>query len=165
MAISEAMNTKLNEQITHEFNASQIYLSMACMFDDMGMRNLARFFKAQTEEERGHAMKILGYVQQAGGKVRLGAIPEPPAEWPSVAAAIEGALQHEQKVTGQINALVELAVKENDHATRSFLNWFVDEQVEEEDSMGSLLQSAQMAGEHLIQFDAYVGHTVMAARG
>jgi ferritin len=158
MAISDTMNSKLNDQVTNELTASQIYLSMACMFDHMGLKNLCGLFLKQTDEERGHAMKIMRYTQEAGGRVRLKEIPAPPAEWPSVAAAVEEALNHERKVTGQINDLVALADKERDYATRSFLNWFVDEQVEEEDSMGSLLQAAEMAGKNLLQLEAYVAH-------
>jgi len=160
MPISEAMNKKLNTQITNEFLASQIYLSMACMFEDMGLRNLARVFRKQTEEERGHALKILDYVLENEGKVRLQAIPEPPAEWSTVTDAIAAALAHERKVTGQINELVALADQEKDYATRSFLNWFVDEQVEEVNSMSSLLQAAKLAGDRLLQLEAYIAHMI-----
>ena len=159
MPLSEAMNKKLNAQITHEFTASQIYLSMACMFEGMGLKNLARRFRQQTEEERGHALKILDYVAEAEGQVRLHAIPEPPAEWPTVVDAIAAALAHERKVTGQINELVALADQEKDYATRSFLNWFVDEQVEEVDSMVALLQAAKLAGDRLLQLEAFIAHS------
>ncbi len=160
MAISDAMNKKLNTQITNEFVASQTYLSMACMFDDMGLKNLARIFRKQTEEERSHALKILDYLLENEGKVRLQAIPEPPAEWPTVTDAIAAALAHERKVTGQINELVALAEQEKDYATRSFLNWFVDEQVEEVNSMSTLLQAAKLAGDRLLQLEAYIAHLV-----
>jgi len=158
MAISEAMNAKLNEQIAHEFTASQIYLSMACMFSRQSLDRLSKLFRAQVEEEREHAMKILDYVLEVGGQVKLAALPAPPHEWPTVLAAIEAALAHERKVTGQINDLVALADKEKDYASRSFLSWFVDEQVEEEASMGLLADVARMAGDHLLQLEAYVGH-------
>ncbi len=158
MAISEAMNAKLNEQIAHEFTASQIYLSMACMFSQQSLDRLSKLFRAQVEEEREHAMKILDYVLEVGGQVKLAALPAPPHEWPTVLAAIEAALAHERKVTGQINDLVALADKEKDYASRSFLSWFVDEQVEEEASMGLLTDVARMAGDHLLQLEAYVGH-------
>jgi ferritin len=163
MAISEAMNAKLNEQIAHEFTASQIYLSMACMFSQQSLDRLSKLFRAQVEEEREHAMKILDYVLEVGGQVKLAALPAPPLEWPTVLAAIEAALAHERKVTGQINDLVALAEKEKDYASRSFLSWFVDEQVEEEASMGLLADVARMAGDHLLQLEAYVGH-LLAAR-
>ena len=158
MAISQAVNGKLNEQVTNEFMASQIYLSMACMFDSMSLKQLAgRFFK-QTEEERGHALKILKYVLEAEGKVTLQALTQPPAEWPSVLAAIETALAHERKVTGQINDLVTLAAQEKDYATQSFLKCFVDEQVEEVASMAYLRDVAKLAGTNLLNIEMVVSH-------
>ena len=92
--------------------------------------------------------------------MRLLAIPEPPAKYTSVLAAIETALAHERKVTAQINDLVALADKEKDYATRSFLNWFVDEQVEEVESQLHLAQIAKMVGSSLVQLEAYVAHLV-----
>lgn len=156
MSISQAMNAKLNEQITHELHASQTYLAMACLCDDLGLKALTAFFRRQADEERGHGLKILDYIQEVGGTVRLSAIPEPQHKYASVPAAIEAAVEHEKKVTAQVNALVALADKENDYATRSFLNWFVDEQVEEVSSLSHLAQLAQMAGEHLLQLEACV---------
>ncbi len=158
MAISDAMTAKLNEQITHEFGAAQIYLGMACMFENMSLKNLARWFRAQVNEEREHAMKILDYVLSHGAKVQLGAIPQPPTEYPSVIDAIEAALKHEQKVTGQINALADLADKEGDRPSQNFLSWFVDEQVEEEESVGYLLDVAKMASKNLLQLESAVVH-------
>lgn len=160
MAISEKMNAKLNEQITNEMYASQVYLAMACMFDDMGLKMLSKLYRMQTEEERGHALKILDFIPTVEGKVKLQPVPEPPASYPSVLAAIEAALEHERLVTRQFNDLVKLADEEKDYATRSFLNWFVDEQVEEVDSQAQLVQVAKMAGEHIIQLEGYVGRLV-----
>jgi ferritin len=160
MAISKAMNAKLNEQITNELFASQLYLAIACMFEEQGLKMLAKLYRRQTEEERGHALKILDYIPTAEGKVKLQAIPEPPAKFPSVLAAIQAALEHERKVTGQIHDLVALAEKENDYATRSFLQWYVDEQVEEVDSQLHLTQVAELAGNNLLQLEAYVAHLV-----
>jgi ferritin len=158
MAISQTVNGKLNEQITNEFMAAQIYLSMACMFETMSLKQLAgRFFK-QTEEERGHALKILKYVLEAEGKVTLQALPQPPATWASVLAAIEAALEHERKVTKQINDLVTLADEEKDYATHSFLKWFVDEQVEEVASMAYLRDVAKLAGSNLLTIEMVVPH-------
>jgi ferritin len=152
------MTAKLNEQITNEFNASQIYLAMACMFESLSLKLLAGWFRAQTEEERGHALKILNYILSQQGTVELGAIPKPAIEYPSVPAAIEAAVKHEIKVTGQINDLVALAEKEKDYATRSFLQWFVNEQVEEVDSVSHLHEIAKMASKNLLQLEAYVAH-------
>ncbi len=158
MAISQTMAARLNEQIGNEFNASQVYLSMACMFEAMGLKNLAKMFRKQTEEERKHALKIIDYLPTVEATVKLGAIPEPPPSWPSVEAAVESALAHERKVTDQYNELMSLAEKEKDYATRSFLTWFVDEQVEEVDSMLNLLHAVRMAGKNLLQLEAYVIH-------
>lgn len=158
MAISKTMSAKLNQQITSEFYSSQIYLQMACMCRSMSLDRLAAFFRAQAAEEREHALKILDYVLEVGSTVKLGQIAAPRATWPSVVAALKEALGHEQKVTAQINALVALAEKEKDYATRSFLNWYVDEQVEEEASFGQLVDVATMAGKNLLQLESYVGH-------
>jgi ferritin len=160
MALSKAMNGKLNDQITSEFYSSQLYLAMACMFEDLGLKMLAKLFRKQTEEERTHALKILDYVAAAEGTVRLDAIPEPVAKYRTVQTAIDAALAHERKVTDQIHALVALAEKEKDYQTQSFLKWFVDEQVEEVDSALHLSQIARMAGDHLLGIEAYIAHTM-----
>jgi ferritin len=160
MALSKAMNGKLNDQITNEFFASQVYLAMACMFDDLGLKMLAKLFRKQTEEERTHALKILDYVAAVQGTVKLDVIPEPTAKYRTVQAAIDAALAHEHKVTDQIHALVALAEKEKDYETQSFLKWFVDEQVEEVDSQVHLSQIARMAGDHLLAIEAYIAHTM-----
>lgn len=158
MSISKQMNDKLNEQITAEFYASHLYLAMACMFESMSLKMMARVFRKQFDEERGHAMKILDYVLEQGGTVKLGAIDAPKQKWPSVVAAVEAALAHEKKVTGMINDLVALAEKEKDYASRSFLNWYIDEQVEEESSTGYLLDITKMAGDRLLHLESAVSH-------
>jgi len=158
MAISQAMTAKLNEQITNEFFASQLYLSMACKFDLMSLKQLAKVFRKQTEEERRHALKIRDYLVDVGSKITLQALPQPTHEWPTVVAAIEATVEHEKKVTRQINDLVALAEQEKDFATRSFLQWFVDEQVEEVASMSYLCDVAKMAGDRLLHLEAAVSH-------
>ena len=162
MSISKKMNTQLNRQITHEFEACQSYLAMSCQFDQMGLKSLAEHFQKQAAEERGHALKILGYIQEVGGSVTLEALSKPRASYPSVAAAVKSASSQEKEVTGQIYALVALAEQDKDYATRSFLNWFVDEQVEEESSMSALLQLVEMAGKNMLQLESHVarmGHS------
>lgn len=153
--ISSAMNRQLNGQIDSELLACQAYLAMACVLDGMALKGLAARFRKQSEEERGHAMKILDYVLEVGATVTLGALPAPKAKFASVVAIAEAALAHEEKVTQQINDLVALAEKEKDYATRSFLQWFVDEQVEEIASATHFLQLAKMAGTNLLNLDAY----------
>ncbi len=160
MAISEALNAKLNDQITNELYSSQVYLAMACMFEGLGLKMLAKLYRKQTEEERSHALKILDYLTTVEGKPTMKAIAQPPASYPSPLAAIEAALAHERQVTGQITALMTQAESERDYATCSFLKWYVDEQVEEVDSQLHLAQIARMAGAHLLQLEAYVAHLV-----
>ncbi|MEP0845398.1 MAG: ferritin [Phycisphaerae bacterium] len=162
MMISEAMNAKLNEQVANEFMASQTYLAMACQFEGLNLKNLAAFFRKQTEEEREHALKIVDYVLEVGGRVKLAPLPAPRESYPSVLAAIETALEHEKRVTQQIHDLVSLAEQEKDYASRSFLNWYVDEQVEEVSSMDHLRAVCKMCGDHLLQLEAYLIHTKRA---
>lgn len=157
--ISEKMNKELNEQITREFNASQTYLAMACLFAGKALKLLAKRFRKQAEEEREHALKILDYVLEVGGTVELQPLPAPRAEYPSVLAAIEAAVEHEQGVARQVDELCALAESEKDNATRNFLNWYVAEQIEEVSSMRQLADVARMCGNALLQLEAYLIHS------
>lgn len=161
MLISEAMNAKLNEQITTEFEASHKYLAMACRFDEMGLKILRKRFLAQSDEERGHALKIMDYVQEVGGSVAVGAVAQPETNFKDVEAIVEIALESEQHVTKCINELMKLAESEKDYATRSFLTWFVDEQVEEVSSMKDLLTLVKLAGNNMLQVETRVRHEMM----
>ncbi len=156
MLISDAMNAKLNEQITHEFHSSHIYLAIACQFERQALKMLAGWFKLQAREELSHAYKFIDYVNAQQGVVHLKAIPEPPAEYASPADAIKAAVEHEKKITKCIHELMALAEKEHDFATREFLGWFVKEQVEEVESVTHLYEVANMAGKNLLQLEAYV---------
>jgi len=158
MPISQTMAAKLNEQITNEFFASQTYLAISCMFEEMGLKMLAKLYRQQTEEERGHALKILDYLPSVEAKIELAPIPKPTTSYPTVLSAIEAALEHERKVTAQFNELMTLAEKEKDYATRAFLQWFITEQVEEVDSQNYLLQLAKMVGERYVQLEGAVAH-------
>ena len=130
MMISKTMNTRLNDQITAEFSAAHAYLAMTCAFQRMGLRILAKRFESQYEEELEHGMKIVHYLGEVGGTVALEAIPKPKADYKNPESIVRAALESEKNVTRMIHELVALADSENDYATRSFLNWFVDEQVE-----------------------------------
>ncbi|MBK8914362.1 MAG: ferritin [Phycisphaerales bacterium] len=156
MMISEKVNAALNEQVTNELGASQTYLAMSCFLKDLGLNVLAAFFRKQTEEERMHGLKILDYILDVGAKARIGALAEPPMHYPSVAATVEAALNHELKVTRQIHDLVSLAEQERDWSTRSFLQWYVDEQVEEVSTMTQLLQLARLAGDDLLKLELHL---------
>ena len=144
MLISEKMQNKLNQQINREQYSAQLYLAMATAFENMGLKVLAQFYYNHTNEESQHAMKLLKYVVDVGGRVELKAIEAPPTKYGSVTEIAQATLDHEIKVTEMINDLVALAEKENDYSTRSFLSWFVDEQVEEVSSAQELLDLAKM---------------------
>jgi len=143
--ISKKIEQALNDQINAEFYSAYLYLSMAAYFDSVNLTGFATWMRAQTQEEIVHAMKMYDFVNERGGRVILKAIETPPSEWDSPLAAFEAAYAHEQLVTGRINDLVNLAVDEKDHATNSFLQWFVNEQVEEETSADNVVQNLKMA--------------------
>ncbi|HAA03803.1 MAG TPA: ferritin, partial [Syntrophobacteraceae bacterium] len=121
--------------------------SMGAYFQDLNLRGFAQWMKVQALEELTHATKFYGYVNDRGGRVILAAIDAPPSSWESPLTVFEDVLAHEQKVTGLINKLVDLAIKEKDHATNTFLQWFVTEQVEEEASANEVLQKLKLMGD------------------
>jgi len=145
--ISPAMNDKLNAQVTNEFGASHMYLQMACACEERTYKAMSAFFYRQSQEEREHAMKIAKYILEVGGQVTLGAIPQPSGDFATPLAIFQAALAAEQTVTRQIHDLVALAEQEKDYASRSFLQWFVDEQVEEVSTMSELVDIAERAKE------------------
>lgn len=143
--ISKKIEQALNDQINAELYSAYLYLSMVAYFESVNLSGFAAWMRAQTQEEVVHAMKIYDYVNERGGRVVLESIAEPPAKWESPLAAFEAAYKHEQLVTGRINDLVDLAIKEKDHAANTFLQWFVNEQVEEETSADAVVQQLKMA--------------------
>lgn len=158
MMISKAMNAKLNGQLGAEFAAAHKYLGMACAFDRMGLKMLAKRFLTQHDEEREHGMKILKYIQEVGGTVALCSTPEPSGDFKTVESIVRAALDSEREITKMIHELVATANAENDYATASFLQWFVDEQVEEVSSITGLLQLVQLAGGNVLQVEARIRH-------
>lgn len=157
MLISKRMNEAINQQIGNEFGASLQYVAMASHFAGQGLTALAGHFYRQAEEERDHAMRFVRYVVDAGGKVGIPTITAPQASFKNVADAVRLALNHEMKVTNQINSLVDLALKESDHISRDVLSWFVKEQLEEVSSMDNLLKVVQRAGEsNLMHVEDYI---------
>lgn len=144
--LSKKVEKALNEQLNAEMYSSYLYLSMNAYFKSTNLDGFANWMYAQAQEELMHAMKFYDFINQRGGRVVLSRIDSPPVEWDSPQAVFEETLKHEQKVTGLINALVETALSENDHATNIFLQWFVTEQVEEEDSVGSVLEQLKFLG-------------------
>lgn len=144
--LNKKMQKAINEQINKEFYSEYLYLSMAAYLEDQGLSGMANFMKVQAEEERFHAMKFFDYVNERGGRVFLKKIDQPEEEFDSVLAVFEDSLEHEKFVTKSINELMDIAIEINDHATRSFLNWYVDEQVEEEDTFSNIVNQLKLIG-------------------
>ena len=142
--ISKNMENALNEQVNAELYSAYLYLSMESYFKAQNLNGFANWMRVQTQEEVSHAMKIYDFINERGGRVLLKAIEGPETDWDSALAVFKAAYEHEQKVTGLINNLVDLAIKEKDHATNSFLQWFVNEQVEEEASADEIVQQLKM---------------------
>lgn len=136
----------LNDQVNAEMYSAYLYLSMDAYFLSTNLKGFANWMRCQAQEEMVHAMKLYNYIYERLGRVKLAAIDEPKKDWKSPREAFEDTLGHEQKVTGMINDLIDLAAAEKDHATVSFLRWFVDEQVEEEAQSDELVQKIRMVG-------------------
>lgn len=144
--IGKAVQDAINAQIAHEFYASYLYLAMSAYFETINLPGFARWMRAQSEEEREHAMKFFDYLNDRGGSVELGAIAQPPGEFQSPLDVFQQALEHERKVTGLIHRLYELALKESDYATQAHLQWFITEQVEEEKNASQVIEQIKMTG-------------------
>lgn len=146
--MNKKIEKAINEQINAEMYSAYLYLAMAAYFDGQTLSGFANWMKVQAKEEMTHAMKFYHFVYERGGAVTLEAIDKPPANFKSALDIAEQVLKHEQKVTGMINGLYELAVKEKDYAFQSFLKWFIDEQVEEEASASELIDKVKLAGDN-----------------
>jgi ferritin len=158
--ISKKMQDAINDQINAEFYSSYLYLSMEAYFKSMSLPGFANWMRVQTQEELVHAMKMYDFINERNGKVILQQITAPPPVWKRPLAAFEAAYAHEQKVTGRINNLVDLAIKEKDHASNNFLQWFIAEQVEEEASSNDVVNRLKLigkSGEGLFQLDKELG--------
>ena len=147
MLISKSLNEAFNAQAGRELGASNQYINIAGYFDVESLPELAAFFYRQSDEERMHAMKFVHYVSEAGGQVSIPAVPAPPGGISTAEEAAKRALDWEMEVTQQINGLMDMAIKENDHIAQDFLRWFVTEQLEEVSSMDQLLSVIRRAGE------------------
>lgn len=141
--LSEKLEKSLNDQITFEFYSSYTYLAMSAFCESCDLSGFANFFRIQAKEELDHAMKLYDYVFQKGGKVVLGEIEQPKKEYDSMVDVFETGLSHERIVTNRIYDITDIATEEREHATISFLKWFIDEQVEEENNFNSLLKKVK----------------------
>jgi ferritin len=144
--LSKRMLSALNDQIQAELASAYLYLSMSAYFENQNLPGFASWMRRQTREEAEHAMRIFDYIADRDGKVTLQAVGEPPAQFKSALDVFEKSLAHERKVTGLINDLYALAVKEDDYASQAMLQWFVTEQVEEEKTVQSIVEQLKRVG-------------------
>lgn len=148
MKLSGKLETALNNQLNLELLSAYAYLGMAAYFQTTPFTGFARWMELQMKEELGHAHKFFSYLGERGGKVRLQAVDEPKADFKSVLQVFQTSLGHEQKVSAAICGIYELALAEKDFATLSFLKWFLDEQVEEEKSVGDMVAKLELVGDN-----------------
>jgi ferritin len=144
--INKKINDTFNQQINEEIYSSYLYLSMAAYFDSLSLTGFSHWFKMQAQEEMFHAMKFYNHIIERDGTVELKALKDPDIKWESPIKAYEAALKHEQHITGCINSLMDQAIEEKDYAARNLLNWFIDEQVEEEASVSEIIEKLKLAG-------------------
>ena len=163
---SKQMESALNDQINAEMYSAYLYLAMSAYFQSTNLSGFANWMKIQAQEEMVHAMKFYDYINERGGRVALQDIEAPPKDWDSPLDVFDATLLHEQKVTSLINTLVDIAMEERDHATNIFLQWFVSEQVEEEDTANEMLQKIKLMGDApggMFMLDNEMGQRVFTA--
>ena len=147
MELTGKMQDALNAQIKEELFSSYIYLSMAAYCEAINLPGFAHWMRAQSQEELEHAMKFYEFINDRGGRVVLQALDQPPVEFEGPSTVFKKTLEHEQYITGKIHDLYALAAEEKDYAAQIFLQWFVEEQVEEEQSAGEILEMLKMIGD------------------
>lgn len=155
MMIGKRMQDAMNEQIKHETFSAYLYFAMAAYFHSKSLDGMAQWMKAQAQEEFGHALRFFNHINDRGGRIELQALEKPQVEWASPVAAFMAALEHEEFITGKINDLAKMADEENDRAAGIMLQWFVTEQVEEEDTVSTVIDMLKLVGDS--------GHGVLMA--
>lgn len=157
--ISPELNRAFNEQIGRELHASHQYIAIASYFEGRALKKLSQMFFKQSEEEREHAMKFVNYLNAVGGKVEIPTVEAVTSDFRNAEEAVRLALEWELNVTQHINNLMSMAIEQKDYAAREFLDWFVNEQVEEVSTMNDLYQIVRQVGEqYLIMVEAYLSH-------
>ncbi len=146
--LKKKIEDAINKQINAELWSAYLYLSMSTYFEEKSLSGFASWMRVQAQEEYTHAMKFYNYIAERGGRIKLLAIDKVPTDWKSPLGVFEETYKHEQKVTSLINDLVNLAIKEKDHATVNMLQWFIDEQVEEEASADEIVQKLKLIGKN-----------------
>lgn len=154
--LGKKMQDLMNTQIQAEFYSAQLYLAMSAYSESENYKGFAHWLKLQYKEETSHGMKFLGYILERGGEVELKPIAAPPAKFGSMLKLFEEVLDHEQKVTAMITNLYEAALKEKDYASQIFLQWFINEQVEEEANATEIVGKLKMVGEKNINGVMYI---------
>lgn len=158
--MNQELEEALNEQINEELGSYYIYLSMQAYFASESLDGFATWMQLQAQEEVEHAMRIFRFLNDRGGRVKLGAIEEPKKDWDSPLDAFKDAYEHEQYISRKINELVDMAEEKDDKATKNMLDWFVEEQVEEEASTEAIVDKLEMvngAGSGLLALDKALG--------
>jgi ferritin len=145
--LKPSVQEALNKQFNAEVASSYLYLSMAGHLETKNFRGMAHWMQTQAREEWKHAMKIFAHIHERGGKVVLNQIDAPKSAWKTILDVFQDTLKHEQCVTAGIHAIVKLSIDESDYATQNFLQWFVNEQVEEEASAQIIVDRLQMTGD------------------
>lgn len=146
--LNKNMEKALNEQINKEMYSAFLYMAMSAYAEQKGLRGIAHWFMVQYHEEMLHGMKIYEYIQSQGNVVALAALAKPDANFTSALDLFEKALAHEQYITKSIYSLVDAAIADRDHASKTFLDWYVTEQVEEEDNVNMIIQTLSMIGDN-----------------
>jgi len=159
MLLKQPVVDAINAQVVEEFTASAQYLAIALYFERETLPELSGFFRLQADEEHGHAVKLLDYINEAGGNPVIAPTKSVQNDFSGVEACIQLALDQELTVTAQINHLVDVAVENNDHLTRQFLQWFVTEQLEEVSTMSDLLAIVKRANGDLFRVEEYLSRT------
>jgi ferritin len=158
--ISKKVEKAFNDQINAELASAYLYLSMAAWFGTQNLPGFASWMKTQAQEEVKHAMKFYDHIEERDGTVKLLALTAPQLAWTSPLKAFEAAYKHEQYITDRIHKLVKMARAENDYAAEPLLQWFVEEQIEEEDSTRAIAEKLKMIGDHsghLLMLDRELG--------
>ena len=164
--LSEKLQKQLNEQIVKEFFSAYLYLSIEAYFTSQNLNGFANWFRVQAQEERDHAMMMFAYVNKVGGRVYLGQIDAPKTEFSSIEDCLSLSLDHERFVTKSIYNIVDTAIEERDHKTNQFLQWFVNEQTEEESNSENNLKKFQLVGNDgrgILMMDAELAARVYTA--
>jgi ferritin len=151
--LSKKLTEALNEQMNYEFYSAHVYLATAAYCSAESLDGFANFFLVQSEEERFHAMKFYNFINDMGDRAEISGMDHPSNTFNSVLETFEKSLEHEKEVTRRIYHLADLAMDEREHATMTFLNWFIEEQVEEEASFDTLIQRLKRIGEDKNAFE------------